>query len=90
VRIAGYGAAKISSGSVIAVVSSELVAAIAIGWFLTFLDNRYHLTKQVEEQGRKCDKALQDIFGQLFVKPFSSFLYQLEKDAAAAQGAWMP
>jgi hypothetical protein len=88
--LAGLLLAKATDGVVVVTVGADVGTAIVIGGFLTFLDNRYHLTKQVEEKGRKCDKALQDLFGQLFVKPFSSFLYQLEKDASSAQGAWMP
>jgi hypothetical protein len=87
--LAGYYVKKFW-GSVFLVVSGEVGVAIIMGGILTYLDNRYHFTSQIKELGRKCDKDLEEIFGQLFVKPFSSYLYQLDKDAAAAQCAWMP
>jgi hypothetical protein len=87
--IAGYYMNKAWS-SVFIVVGTEIGVAIAAGLFLNMLDNRYHLTQQAKEKGRKCEKALEEIVGQLFVKPFSNFLYQLDKDAASSHGVWIP
>jgi hypothetical protein len=88
--LVGLLAAKITGGTVAIVVGSEVVVAIGVGFLMTWVDNKYNLTDQAKEKVRQCDAALGELVGTVFVKPFLNLMHQLEINAAAAQGVWMP
>lgn len=88
--IASFLVGKFITSSVFAVVGTGLGVSIGVGFLLTWLDDRFKLTEQAQEKVRQCNNTLTELVGYIFVKPFCNVLYQLEREAAAAQGHSFP